>query len=262
MLKKLGTATLVCLSVSAAHGQQTTEVLELQEAATIIHQQVELAAIMSYAATDLAGQGYIVANESLAQAVVTHGMISDYNAAVDLVLAMDFSVAETASELFSAEYASAMLELGMSVDELADASAALMSTSVVAEMAMTADTRPEGLALQEVLSNITVTQADADAYNDALSAVSSMAQISGAFFAASQNVALTDSIDSYVAANNITIGEYTAVNFVFDTNEYLITWGGQGEGTGWTQYTNDTNMSADELYSHSQSTMYTNPVSE
>tara|TARA_R100000541_G_scaffold2334_3_gene8756 strand:+ start:2941 stop:3594 length:654 start_codon:yes stop_codon:yes gene_type:complete len=217
---------------------------------------------MSYAATDLAGQGYIVANESLAQAVVTHGMISDYNAAVDLVLAMDFSVAETASELFSAEYASAMLELGMSVDELADASAALMSTSVVAEMAMTADTRPEGLALQEVLSNITVTQADADAYNDALSAVSSMAQISGAFFAASQNVALTDSIDSYVAANNITIGEYTAVNFVFDTNEYLITWGGQGEGTGWTQYTNDTNMSADELYSHSQSTMYTNPVSE
>jgi hypothetical protein len=179
-------------------------------------------------------------------------MLENYQASVDLVMAMDFSEAETASELFSAEYASAMLELGMSVDELAEASAAIMSVSIVAEMAATADTRPEGVALQEVLANTSVTQDQIDSYNTALGAVSSMAQVSGAFFAASQNAALTSSIDAYVQSNNITIGEYTSVDFVFDTNEYIITWGDQGEGTGWTQYTSDGNTTAEELYDHAQ----------
>lgn len=253
MLKQLIPIGLLCLSVSEARAQQTLEVQDLQEAATIIHQQVQLAALLAYAATDIAGQGKIVANESLSEAIVTNGMVANYQASVDLVLAMDFSVATTASELFSAEYASAMLSLGMSVDELSEASAALMSTSVVAEMAATADTRPEGLALQEVLSNITITQENVDTYNQALSAVSGMAQISGAFFAASQNTALTNSIDTYVLDNNIAIGEYTAVSFVFDTNEYIIAWGTQGEGTGWTQYTTDGNTTAEQLYDHAQS---------
>ena len=118
MLKQLIPIGLLCLSVSEARAQQTLEVQDLQEAATIIHQQVQLAALLAYAATDIAGQGQIVANESLSEAIVTNGMLANYQASVDLVLAMDFSVATTASELFSAEYASAMLELGMSVDEL------------------------------------------------------------------------------------------------------------------------------------------------
>ena len=217
----------LCLTGSGLQAQQTLEVQGLQEAASIIEQQVSLAAVLAYAAS--------------------------YQTSVDLVLAMDFSAAETASELFSAEYESAMLELGMSVDELSEASAALMSTSVIAEMAATADTRPEGLALQEVLSNIEITQEDVDTYNQALSAVSGMAQLSGAFFAASQNEALTSSIDTYANTNNISIGEYTSVSFEFDTNEYIITWGEQGEGTGWSQYTSSNNMSADELYDHAQS---------
>jgi hypothetical protein len=54
------------------------------------------------------------------------------------------------------------------------------------------------------------------------------------------------------------IGEYTSVDFVFDTNEYIITWGGQGEGTGWTQYTASNSKTADELYDHAQS-LYGNP---
>jgi hypothetical protein len=252
MFKRLTTIALLSLSVSGVHAQQTTEVGDLQDAATVIQQQVELAALMAYAATDMAGAGQIIANNSLDEAIVTNEMLANYQASVDLVLAMDFSEAETASELFDAEYASAMLELGMSVDELAEASAALMTVSVVSEMAATADTRPEGLALQEVLANTTITQDHVDNYNQALSAVSGMAQISGAFFAASQNTALTNSIDTYVADNNIVIGEYTSVDFVFDTNEYIITWGDQGEGTGWTQYTTSNNKTADELYDHAQ----------
>ena len=61
-----------------------------------------------------------------------------------------------------------------------------------------------------------------------------------------------------MADNNIVIGEYTSVDFVFDTNEYIITWGDQGEGTGWTQYTASNNKTADELYDHAQS-LYGNP---
>jgi len=257
MLKLIKVITaLLCLTGSGLRAQQTLEVQGLQAAASIIEQQVSLAAVLAYAATDLASQGQIVADESLAEALVTSAMLHNYQTSVALVLAMDFSVAETASELFTAEYESAMLELGMSVDELSDASAALMSTSVVAEMAATADTRPEGLALQTVLSNIEVTQADVDTYNQALSAVSGMAQLSGAFFAASQNAALTSSIDTYANTNNISIGEYTAVSFEFDTNEYVITWGAQGEGTGWTQYTSGNDTSAEDLYDHAQ-TLYT-----
>ena len=252
MCKLLKTIALLSLSASGVHAQQTTEVGDLQDAATVIQKQVELAALMAYAATDLAGQGKILANNSLDEAIITNGMLENYQASVDLVMAMDFSEAETASELFDAEYASAMLELGMSVDELAEASAAIMSVSIVAEMAATADTRPEGVALQEVLANTSVTQDQIDSYNNALGAVSGMAQVSGAFFAASQNEALTSSIDAYVASNNITIGEYTSVDFVFDTNEYIITWGDQGEGTGWTQYTSDGNTTAEELYDHAQ----------
>ena len=252
MCKLLKTIALLSLSASGVHAQQTTEVGDLQDAATVIQKQVELAALMAYAATDLAGQGKILANNSLDEAIITNGMLENYQASVDLVMAMDFSEAETASELFDAEYASAMLELGMSVDELAEASAAIMSVSIVAEMAATADTRPEGVALQEVLANTSVTQDQIDSYNNALGAVSGMAQVSGAFFAASQNEALTSSIDAYVANNNITIGEYTSVDFVFDTNEYIITWGDQGEGTGWTQYTSDGNTTAEELYDHAQ----------
>lgn len=243
---------LLCLIGSGLKAQQTLEVAALQDAAATIQQQVELSALLAYAATDLAGQGKIVVDDALAAAMVSGDMLVEYQAAVDLVLAMDFSAAQTATELFSAEYASAMLELGMSVDELADASAAMMSTSIVAEMASTADTRPEGLALQNVLGNIAVTEDDRLRYNNALGQVSKYAQLSGAFFAASNDAALTSSIDAYVDANAIMIGDYSTVEYVFDTDEYIITWAIQGEGTGWTNYTSGNQASADDLYEHAQ----------
>ena len=64
------------------------------------------------------------------------------------------------------------------------------------------------------------------------------------------------SIDTYTNTNTISIGEYSSVSFEFDTNEYIITWGEQGEGTGWTQYTSGNDTSAEDLYDHAQ-TLYT-----
>lgn len=246
MLKQIKVISLACLLGSGASAQQAPEIKDLYDAAIIIEQQVTLGAVLVLAATDYANASNIIADESFNQAHVTAAQLTSYNDTVDVVAAMDFSAAENASELFTAEYDSAMIMLGMSVDELSAASASVMAASVIASKALVADTRPESLALQNYLKDIDITEEMRVDYNNALDAVGKWTQLSGAYLAASNNTSLTSSIDNYAHSNNIVVGNYTAVEYNYSKDEYLITW--SGEGTGWTQYTISNQKTADDLY--------------
>ena len=248
MLKQTKIISLACLLGSGVNAQQAPEIKDLYDAASVIEAQVTLGAILTLAATDYANEGNIIADAAFEQAHVTSTQLTTYNDTVDVVAAMDFSAAENASDLFKAEYDSAMIMLGMSVDDLTAASATLMAASVIANKALTADTRPESLALQNYLSNIEITEADRLEYNNALDTVGVWTQLSGAYLTASNNHSLTTSIDNYAATNNIVVGDYSSVEYDFGRDEYLITW--EGEGTGWTQYTTSNQVSAVDLYDY------------
>jgi hypothetical protein len=248
MLKQTKIISLACLLGSGASAQQAPEIKDLYDAASVIEAQVTLGAILTLAATDYANEGNIIADAAFEQAHVTSTQLTTYNDAVDVVAAMDFSAAENASDLFKAEYDSAMIMLGMSVDDLTAASATLMAASVIASKALTADTRPESLALQNYLSNIEITEEDRLDYNNALDTVGVWTQLSGAYLTASNNESLTTSIDNYASTNSIVVGNYSSVEYNFVKDEYLITW--EGEGTGWTQYTASNQVSAVDLYDY------------
>jgi hypothetical protein len=145
----------------------------------------------------------------------------------------------------------AMTNLNASVDQLVSATTVLSSVGAVAEMAATADTTQEQVALQNVLASdpgLQVTQTEVAAYNDSLVAVAAYARDAGAFLAAASNTSLTNAVDSFAATNNVAVGAYTAVTFSQSIDQYIITWGDAGFEGGWYGYNTDNLVSAEELY--------------
>jgi hypothetical protein len=83
-------------------------------------------------------------------------------------------------------------------------------------------------------------------YNDAVDNVEKYAQQAGAFMAAANNTDLTASIDSYTATNNLVSGNYTAITYTQNVDEFVITW--SGNGTGWSGYLTDDMKDAQAIY--------------
>jgi hypothetical protein len=194
LLKK--TVALLCLSVSAAHADQTMTGLN-QSAQTILDQ---LAASQSLTAGAIysASNGDILAPGVMQDATITEQMRLDYNADVQGVIDATYYNAEM---LFQDQYTTTMANLDTAVDQLVTAATVLAEAQAVANMAANADTVQEQLAVQAVLTNndMTITAADVSNYNNALGAVQSYARDAGAFLAASRNTTMTGTVDAYAA---------------------------------------------------------------
>ena len=206
--------------------------------------------INTVGAVGYAALGGVIVDDAMNDGVITQSELDDYLAAHALVLGHDYETATTAQQLFTQEYQASMNDLDAAIDLLADASAEILTATGIMETAATADTSPEQTALQNMMGTdeYSIDQAEVDAYNQAVAQVESYAQQAGAFMAAANNADLTASIDSYAQVNNFVVGNYTAITYTQNIDEFVINWDDDGFGSGWQGYLTNDMVDATQLF--------------
>ena len=248
----LGTVALLVSAsgVLAQTGDQ--KIQQLINTLDVIDDRLQLSINLGIGAVGYAEVGGVIVDGSLDGAKVTEAMLLAYQNAVSAVMEHDYQTAQNANQMFTQQHVAAMNSLSLAVDILADATGVLMSATAVAEVAATADTAPEQVALQGMLATdeYSIDAGEVAAYNDALDAVEQYAQQAGAFLAAANNESLTASIDSFTANNGIVVGTYSALTYTQSVDEFVIVW--DGAGTGWSGYLTEDMRDANDVYGASQ----------
>jgi len=201
-------------------------------------------------AVGYAALGGVVVDDAFNDGLITQQELDDYLDAHALVIGHDYETATTAQQLFTQEYQGAMNDLDEAIDVLVDASTEILTATGIMETAATADTSPEQTALQGMMGTdeYSIDQAEVDAYNQAVAQVENYAQQAGAFMAAANNTELTASIDSYATQNTFVVGNYTAITYTQNVDEFVINWDDDGFGSGWQGYLEDDMKSAADIY--------------
>lgn len=204
--------------------------------------------IKSVGAVGYASIGGVIEDGSLDSSKITAEELAAYLQAKELVLTHDYAIATTAEQLFMQEHAAAMNNLANAVDDLTAATSVIMTAVEVASVASEADTKPEQVALQDMLvtDEYSIDAAEVDEYNDAVAAIEEFAQQAGAFMAAANNDELTATVDQYAAQGNFMVGSYTAITYTQSIDEFVITW--DGFGTGFQGYLSNDMKTAIEVY--------------
>lgn len=152
--------------------------------------------------------------------------------------------------MFMQEYAANMTSLSSAVDDLTAATSVIMTAVEVMEIAATADTKPEQVELQGMLTTdaYSIDSTEVTEYNDAVAAVEGYAQQAGAFMAAANNDELTATIDSYATQGNFMVGSYTAISYTQSVDEFVITWADSGFEAGFQNYLTNDMKTASDVY--------------
>jgi len=219
-------------------GQQ--KITELKGTIDLINNRLLASGQLTNGAVGYAKVGRVVIDNALDGGKITAAQYAAYKVSLDKVVAHDYATATNAEQLFTQEHTASMNQLTLAVDLLTTATGLLATATSVSSIAADADTKPEQVALQDMLKTdkYTISAAEVATYNTAVTNVEVYAQQAGAFMAAANNSELTKSIDAYTATNNLVAGQYTAVTYTQAVDEFVITW--SGAGTGWTGYlTND-----------------------
>lgn len=215
-----------------------------------IQARITSSSVLTVGAVGYADIGGVVSDDALADGIISQAELDAYLEAKNLVLTHDYAIATTAEQLFMQEHAAAMTSLSAAVDVLADATSVIAMATSVATTASEADTKPEQVALQEMVTTdeYSIDESEVAAYNEAVAAVEEYAQQAGAFMAAANNNELTASIDSYAAQGNFVVGSYTAITYTQSVDEFVIAWADAGFEAGFQGYLTDDMKSAEELY--------------
>ena len=192
--------------------------------------------------------GRTIFDDALEGAKITDAQFTAYNTALGKVLAHDYATASDAKQLFTQEHTAAMNQLNLAVDLLTSATAVLATATAVSTIAEEADTKPEQVALQDMLltDEYSIQASEVATYNNSVENVEKYAQQAGAFMAAANNAELTASIDGYTSQNNLVAGNYTAITYTQSIDEFVITWA--EAGTGWSGYLTDDMRTAEDIY--------------
>jgi len=192
--------------------------------------------------------GKVIIDDALEGAKITEAQYFAYQEALDKVVGHDYATAQDAKQLFTQEHTAAMNQLTLAVDLLTSATSVLATATSVSDIAAEADTKPEQVALQDMLSTdeYTIQATEVATYNNAVDQVEKYAQQAGAFMAAANNTELTASIDTYTAQNNLVAGQYTAITYTQAADEFVIMWA--DAGTGWSGYLSGDMKNADDIY--------------
>jgi hypothetical protein len=220
----------------------------LEATARAIQSQLQLSNTLSLGAMSYATTGGVIEGGALDSAQITQQMMDDYNAAIDAVINSHYA---SAQDIFLQAHYDSMGNLNTSVDQLVSATIVLSSVFFVADLAASADTTQEQMALQNVLANdpsLQITQMEVDAFNQSLDAVGAYAREAGAFLAAANNESLTSAVDSFAASNNVAVGAYTAITFHQTMDQYIITWGDAGFAAGWSGYNTGNIKDVNDIY--------------
>ena len=257
LLLSATTALLVSGSVAHAESYQPPDqysqtgaqkITELKGTIDIINNKLLASGQLVNGAVGYATVGRVVIDDALDGGKITTAQFVAYEAALDKVVAHDYATAQDAKQLFTQEHTAAMNQLTLAVDLLTSATSVLATATSVSAVAAEADTKPEQVALQDMLQTdeYSIQASEVATYNDAVSNVETYAQKAGAFMAAANNTELTASIDTYTATNNLVAGNYTAITYTQSVDEFVITW--SGNGTGWSGYLTDDMKDATAIY--------------
>jgi len=251
--------TALLVSGSAVHAESyqppaeysqtgAQKITELKGTIDIINNKLLASGQLVNGAVGYATVGRVVIDDALDDGKITNAQFLAYEAALDKVVAHDYATASNAAELFTQEHSAAMNQLTLAVDLLTSATSVLATATSVSAVAAEADTKPEQVALQEMIQTdeYSIQASEVATYNDAVDNVEKYAQQAGAFMAAANNSDLTASIDSYTATNNLVAGNYTAITYTQNVDEFVITW--SGNGTGWSGYLTDDMKDATAIY--------------
>lgn len=191
--------------------------------------QMKLSRTLSAGASYYAGVGGIAPDGSITQAQLNVQMISAYNEALENVRSNNYY---DTSMLLEDQADIALDNMSVAIDALVDATTTFAVVNAVAEMAAEADTVQEQVELQDMVSqsDMSVTDADADAYNTALADVETYAQEAGAFLSASRNTDITSSTDDWAAQNNISATNYTSITYDATTDLLIMEFYNQSNG--------------------------------
>lgn len=235
---------LLCLLGSAATADQT--MIDLKLAAQRIDDQLSLS-------RDLSGQlhGYghstnVVESGVTDAALVSAGMVSDYNGAIDGVLNASYL---NARDIMIDQHNTAITNLHTAIDNLTAATAVLATVATVADMAAGADTTQEQLQVQQALAttDMTISAAEVSDYNTALTDVNTYATQAGAFLSAANNSQLTSAVDSFAATSNVAVAAYTAVSYQQNIDQMIITWDANTY-MSFSGYNSNNTITAEEIY--------------
>lgn len=217
----------------------------LNQSAQSILDQLSAAQDLSVGAVYSAGQGDIIAAGVMGDATITEQMRLDYNSDIQGVIDATYYNAEM---LFQDQHDAAMVNLDSAVDNLVAATAVLMEVQAVANMAAQADTIPEQLAMQAVLTNndMTISAADVSNYNTALGAVQTYARDAGAFLAASRNSSLTGATDSFAANSSTSL--YGATVAYSATADIINISAGNAFGVGFQGFLSSNAVNLADVY--------------
>lgn len=215
-----------------------------------IQARIQSGKVLTVGAVGYADIGGVITDEALQDGIITTEELGAYLEAKDQVLQHDYAIAETAEQMFMQEHVAAMNNLNDAVDTLTAATSVVMTAVEVTTVAAEADTKPEQVALQGMIETdeYSLNAEEVGEYNQAVMAVEEFAQQAGAFMAAANNDELTASVDSYAQQGNYMVGSYTAISYTQSVDEFVITWGESGFGSGWQGYLTPEMKAAEDVY--------------
>jgi hypothetical protein len=256
LLKTTALSSALVIASGAANADLATELSGqekidyLIQSLDAIKTRLEDGSVLTVGAVGYAQIGGVINDDALADGIISSQELGDYLQAKDLVLTHDYAIASTAEQMFMQEYAAKMNSLSTAVDNLTAATSVIMAAVSVMDVAATADTKPEQVALQGMLESdaYSIDGAEVDAYNDAVAAVEGYSQQAGAFMAAANNNELTATVDNYAAQGNFMVGSYTSITYTQSIDEFVITWADSGFGTGFQGYLTPNMKTAKDVY--------------
>ena len=222
--------------------------IDLKVAAQTIDAQLDLARNLSNHLHSYGHSTSVVESGVTDVALIDSKMVDDYNGAINNVLNASYL---NAQDIMLEQHNVAIDNLHLAIDNLTAATAVLATVSTVADMAESANTTQDQMQVQQALAttDMTITEADVDDYNTALTDVNTYASEAGAFLAAANNTQLTSAVDSFAATSNVAVAAYTAVSYQQNIDQMIITWDANTY-MSFSGYNTDNTVSAEEIYSN------------
>lgn len=162
-----------------------------------------------------AATGGIAEPGAVVQYQITQDQLDAYNGALQEVRD---AVYYNTRMLFEDKHEEAMINLASAVDVFSVAAQEIAKVDAVAEVASTADTAEEQVAMQNFIatSDVELTQQEVVAYNDSLADIETHSQEAAAFLRAANSTFITDTGDQHAQDFNVSsinaTATYTATN--------------------------------------------------
>ena len=218
---------VACLSVTA----QASEIDSLIDASQNIRDVFKYGIQTIAGADSYVWQGQITSNGIVDQCLLDKAKQDAYNAAVLAVENQTYTYDPNASQYFADEASSAMDVVSQAIDAYVDASAVLIEVVTVNELAQDAananDDR-QAMALQEYIgaNDVTLEDAEVEAYNDAFTAVHEAAAVAAAYMAVANDETLLEQADDMAYDLRVTYQESASIFFDQATQSVWVSFDG------------------------------------